>query len=136
MPHRTATINGEQREAIYEFLVEGLSRLTDVPLAIKTEDFDTAKRLAREFSQYFRLLDDLGWSIDCRREVALTMPPEELADMLRRLYADADGALGGSPEEREARETEEADRRRDQLVLDTASSLLAELLAGGGEEAI
>jgi hypothetical protein len=135
MPHSTATITGEQREAIYEFLVAGLSRLTDLPLAIKREDFDTAKRLAREFSQYFRLLDDLGWGTDGRPEVALTMSPEELVDALRRLYADADGALGGSPEEREAREAEEADRRRDQLVLDTASDLLAELLAGGDESA-
>lgn len=135
MPQGTATITGEQREAIYEFLVEQLSRLTDLPLAIKSEDFDTAKRLAREFSQYFRLLDDLGWGADGRLEVALTMSPEELVEALRRLYADADGALGGSPEEREAREAEEADRRRDQLVLDTASDLLAELLAGGEESA-
>ncbi len=135
MPHSTAAINGEQREAIYEFLVEQLSRLTDLPLAIKREDFDTAKRLAREFSQYFRLLDDLGWGADGRLEVALTMSSEELVDALRRLYTDADGALRGSPEEREAREAEEADRRRDQLVLDTASSLLAELLAGGEESA-
>lgn len=63
------------------------------------------------------------------------MPPEELADALRRLYVDADGALGGSPEEREAREAEEADWRRGQVVLDTASSLLAELLGGGEESA-
>jgi hypothetical protein len=97
MPHGTATINGEQREAIYEFLVEQLSRLTDLPLAIKSEDFDTAKRLAREFSQYFRLLDDLGWGADGRPEVALTMSPEELMEALRRLHIDADGALGGVP---------------------------------------
>lgn len=97
MPQSTATITGEQREAIYEFLVEQLSRLTDLPLAIKGEDFDTAKRLAREFSQYFRLLDDLGWGGDGQREVALTMSPEELVEALRRLYADADGALGGPP---------------------------------------
>ena len=38
MPHSTATITGEQREAIYEFLVEQPSRLTDLPLAIKSED--------------------------------------------------------------------------------------------------
>jgi hypothetical protein len=133
MPHRTATISGQQREAIYEFTIERLGRLADLPLVIKREDFGTAKRLAREFSQDFRLLEDLGWGTDSRREVALTMPPEELTDALRRLYVDADGALGGSPEEREAREAEEAWRLRDQLVLDTASGLLAELYAKGGE---
>jgi hypothetical protein len=130
MPQTTTRITGEQREAIYEFLVEQLSRLTDIPIAIKREEFAIAGRLAREFSQHFRLLEDLGWGSDDRREVALTMPPEELADTLRRLYIDADGALGGSPEEREAREVEEASRRRDQLVLDTASGLLIELRVG------
>lgn len=133
MPHSTATITGEQREAIYEFLIEQLSRLTDLPLAIKSEDFDTAKRLAREFSQYFRLLDALGWGTDGRLEVGLTLPPEELVAALRRIYIDAEGALGGSLEERKAREAEEACRRRDQLVFDTASGLLAELLVSGGE---
>lgn len=133
MPHGTATITDEEREAIYEFLVEQLSRLNDVPLAIQSEDFDTAKRLVAEFSQYFRLLDVLGWSADSRPEVALTLPPEELVAALRRIYIDAEGALGGSLEERKAREVEEACRRRDQLVFDTASSLLAELLVSGGE---
>jgi hypothetical protein len=103
--------------------------------SIEQEDFDTAGRLAREFSGDFRLLEDLGWGADERREVALTMPPEGLAETLRRLHADADGALSGSPEEREAREAEEAVRRRDQLILDTASGLLVELLVGG-EEAV
>ena len=82
-----------------------------------------------------RQIVDLGWGADGQREVALTMSPEELLEALRRLYADADGVLGGSPEEREARETEEACRRRDQFVLDTASSLLAELNAKGRESA-
>ncbi len=135
MPRTTATISGKQREAIYGFLVERLGLLIDLPLVIKQEDFDTAERLAREFSEDFRLLEDLGWGADDRREVALTMSPEKLAKTLRRLHADADGALSGSPDEREAREAEEAIRRRNQLVLDTASGLLVELMVGG-EEAV
>lgn len=133
MPRITATISGKQREAIYQFVLERLSRLADLPLAVKREDFDTARRLAREFSGDFRLLEDLGWGEDERRDVALTMPPKGLAETLRRLHADAEGALSGSPGEREAREAEEALRRRHQLVLDTASGLLVELLIGGEE---
>lgn len=135
MPRTTATISGKQREAIYEFVLERLGRLADLPLVVKQEDFDTARRLARELSGDLRLLEDLGWGEDERREVALTMPPEGLAETLRRLHEDADGALSGSPEEREAREVEEAARRRDQLVLDTASELLVELLVGREEAA-
>lgn len=131
MPRTIATITHEQRDAIHGFVVENLSRLTDLPLAIKREDFTTARRLAREFGQDFRLLDDLGWGTDARLEVALTMPSEELVEMLRRLYEDADGALAGSPTEREAREAEETCWRRDKLVLDTASGLLIELGSKG-----
>jgi hypothetical protein len=134
MPGTTITISGAQREAIYQFVLDRLSRLADLPLAVKQEDFATARRLAREFSGDFRLLEDLGWGEDERRDVALTIAPEWLAETLRRLHADAEGALSGSPGEREAREAEEALRRRDQLVLDTASGLLVELLVDREEE--
>jgi hypothetical protein len=127
MPQITARINGEQRDAIYELVVEHLSFLADLRFAINGGDFDTARRLAQEFREDFRLLDDLGWGEDGRLEVALTIPPEELVAALRRLRADAKGGLSESPCERESREADEASKRSYQLVFDTASELLIEL---------
>jgi hypothetical protein len=136
VPDATTTINREQRDALYEFLIDQLSRLADLPLAIKHEEYPTAKRLGREFGQYFRLLDDLGWGSDGRAEVALSMPTVELADALARLRADAKGALDGSADERESRELDEEYRQRHTLVFETSSELLVELTSGrGGDSA-
>ncbi len=127
MPRPTPTIAGEQRDAIYDLVVDHLGCLGDLRIAIDQEDFATARRLAREFTQDLRLIDDLGWGSDARLEVALTMPPGELVDTFQRLHRDAKGALAESSEERESREAEEAWKRRDQLVLETSAELLIEL---------
>jgi hypothetical protein len=127
MHHPTATLTGEKRDAVYGFLVEHLGGLGDVRIAIDRGDFGTARRLAREFAQDFRLLDDLGWGSDERSEVPLTIPPGELAAIFERLRADARGALFESADERESREDDEASRRRYHLTLDTGTELLLEL---------
>jgi hypothetical protein len=132
MTNITATITGQQRDAIYELVVEHLSCLADLRLLIEREDFDTGKRLAREFSEDFRLLDDLGWGADGRLEVPLTISRGDLAETLRRLRAYAKGALSESPAEQDAREADELSRRRYQLALDTSSELLVELAAKEG----
>jgi len=130
MPRPTPTISGEQRAAIYDLVVDHLSCSGDLRLAFRQEDFATARRLAHELAQDFRLLDDLGWGPDARLEVALTMPPEELADTFQRLHRDAKGALSESAEQREFREAEEACKHRDELVLQTSAELLIELQGG------
>lgn len=127
MPHPTVTLSGEKRDAVYEFVVEHLGGLGDVRIAIDRGEFDTARRLAREFAEDFRLLDDLGWGPDERTEVPLTIPSGELAAIFERLRADARGALFEPADEREAREADEVSRRRYHLTLDTGTELLLEL---------
>ena len=127
MPHATATITGEQRDAIYDLLVGRLTFLPDLLKAVEQENFETANRLVREFTEDFRLLADLGWGPDQRSEVPLTIPAANLIAILERLRAEAQGGLSESAEERDAREAEEASRRGWRLVVDTASELLAEL---------
>lgn len=52
------------------------------------------------------------------------MPPEDLAEVLTCLRADAEGGLSESKHDRESRETNEATRMRYQYVLDTCEGLL------------
>jgi hypothetical protein len=127
MHHPIATLTGEKRDAVYGFLVEHLGALGDVRIAIDRGEFDTARRLAREFAEDFRLLDDLGWAPDERSEVPLTIPSGELAAIFERLRADARGALTERADERESREDDEVSRRRYHLTLDTGTELLLEL---------
>lgn len=86
MPSSTATINKDQREALYELVRNHLGGLGDVWIAMEAKgDYATAERLALEFSEDFRLLADLGWDREDSREmVELTMPREDLTEALKR----------------------------------------------------
>jgi hypothetical protein len=99
MPRTTATITGAQRDALYEQVRNHLGALGDVWIAMeKNSDFATAERLGIEFGEDFRLLHDLGWDENDSREVVeLTMPPEDLAEVLTRLRREAEGGLTDSP---------------------------------------
>lgn len=122
-----AVITGKKREAVHELVIEHLGGLGDVRLAIDRRDIETARRLAREFTEDFRLLDDIGWGRDERVAVPLTIPPGELTAIFNRLRVDAQSALAGSEDEREVRETDEAARERYELVLDAGAEVLIEI---------
>lgn len=78
------TISAAHRDALYEHILGRLSGIGDVWLAISRGDPDTAKRLAREYSDDLRLLlDDLGWGDGLGRSIELTTPP----DVLRRIFS-------------------------------------------------
>lgn len=121
----TVTINGVQREVFYELVLDHLSGIGDLAVAVAHEDFATAERLGIEFGEDLRLMEDLGWDNEPRKDADLTMPPEDLAEVLTRLRADAKGGLRESPHDRDSRETDDAARRRYRLALDTCDGLLA-----------
>jgi hypothetical protein len=88
-------ITRQQRDAIYEAVINHLTGIGDVWISVQRRDFATAKRLGRAFAEDLRLLEDLGWAETIDREtVALTVPPDELTRTLARLHKDATGALG------------------------------------------
>ncbi|HEY0319207.1 MAG TPA: hypothetical protein VGC49_13065 [Solirubrobacterales bacterium] len=58
------------------------------------------------------------------QEVDLTMAPEDLAEVLRRLRSDAEAGLREGAHERLSREADEATRERYRFVLDTCDGLL------------
>ncbi len=76
------------------------------------EDFATAEQLGVEFGEDLRLMEDLGWDKEWRDDVDLTMAPADLAEILKRLRAEAEGGLKEPEDEREVRE-----RRGDQAAL-------------------
>jgi hypothetical protein len=133
MPSSTVTISGAQRQVFYELVLDHLSGIGDLRIAVENEDFATAERLGIEFGEDLRLMEDLGWDKAFRDDVDLTMPPEDLAEVLTRLRADAEGGLSESEHERESRETDEAARDRYQLALDTCKGLLL-LIERHGDE--
>jgi hypothetical protein len=120
----TVTINAVQREVFYELVLDHLSGIADLSLAVEREDFAMAERLGIEFGEDLRLMEDLGWDKAPREDAELTMSPEDLAEVLTRLKGDAEGGLSESAYGRCARETDARAKHRYRLALDTCDGLL------------
>jgi hypothetical protein len=108
MPRPTLKIIASQRDALYEQVRTHLGALNDVWIAMEcNKDFATAERLAIEFGEDFRLMEDLGWNpVDDRDRVELTMAPHDLMEVTRRLREEAKGGLADARRERQATEEE------------------------------
>ena len=133
----TTTITHYQRDGLYELVRNHLGGIGDVWTALEeTEDFETAERLGIEFGEDFRLLQDLGWHpSDSRQAVALTMPPDDLMELLKRLQDEAERVLAESRTERESREADAENNARFQVGYEACEKVLADLDPREGESA-
>jgi hypothetical protein len=133
----TTTINQEQRAGLYELVRNHLGGIGDVWIALEQkDDFATAERLGLEFGEDFRLLDDIGWQPqEDREEFELTIPPDDLAELLKRLHDEAEQLLAQSPGERRSREEDEERDRRFLVGSDACEALLVALDERGGDPA-
>jgi hypothetical protein len=83
MPSTTCTIDGDQRDRLYELVRNHLGAIGDLWIALEVNgDFATAERLGLEFGEDFRLPEDIGWN--GRGAFGLTMPAEDLMERPRR----------------------------------------------------
>jgi hypothetical protein len=119
------TITREQRDAIYEVVIDRVSGIDDVWLAVDRRDFATAKRLGRQFAEDLRLLEDLGWNDHIDSEaVQLHLPTSELTHTIARLHKDVAESLGtyvSRPKD------DEALAQRDLTASQALGSVLSEL---------
>jgi hypothetical protein len=121
----TPTITADQRDALYDQILDRLSGIGDIEVAIQAGNYDDAERLGREYSDDLRLLfEDLGIGEGNGQPVELTAPPEVLRRVLPRLRELAEGQTAGLEEQRsEVRELDE----RNRLVSEACGSVLASL---------
>lgn len=126
MPAITTTIDRDQREGLYELVRNHLGSIEDFWVALeRTRDFAKAEQLGLEFGEDFRLLDDIGWGPEHREAFDLTMPPDDLTELLQRLRGEAAAILVESGAET-LREDADTDRRF-QLGYEACEKVLAEL---------
>lgn len=133
----TTTITRDQRAGLYELLCNHLYSIEDLWIALgRSRDYATAERLGLEFTEDFRLLNDIGWDpSDGRESFELTMPVHDLTETLRRLHGEGEAVLGESPAERRSREEDEATNKRLLSGLDACEELLVSLDERGGDSA-
>jgi hypothetical protein len=129
MPSTTCMIDGDQRDGLYELVRNHMGAIGDLWIALEVNgDFATAERLGLEFGEDFRLLEDIGWNgRDGRNAFELTMPAEDLMELLQRLHGEAERVLLESVTEREAREEDAATNELFRLGSDACEELLADL---------
>jgi hypothetical protein len=118
------TITAAQRDAVYDQLLDRLSGIGDIELAIQSENYDAAKRLVREYADDLQLLENLGFGDQHRKPVELTAPPEALRRTLPRLRELAQNHTSSlEPELVEASQI----RKRNRLVSEACEAVLADL---------
>ena len=124
------TISSAQRDALYDQILDRLSGIGDIAVAIQAEHYNDAERIGREYSDDLRLLlDDLGIGEGAGGSVELSTPPEVLRRVLPRLRDSAlDHTAGLEPEWAEVHGLKE----RNRLVSEACETVLAGLDASAG----
>jgi hypothetical protein len=119
------TVTAAQRDALYDQILDRLSGIGDIEVAIRAENYDAAERIGREYSDDLRLLlDDLGVGDGGGGPVELTVPPEVLRRVLPRLRKLVlDHTAGLEPEWAEVQGLKE----RNRLVSEACEAVLAGL---------
>jgi hypothetical protein len=119
------TITAAQRDALYDQILDRLSGIGDIEVAIKAENYDDAERIGRDYSDDLRLLlDDLGIGDGDGKPVELTTPSDVLRRVLPRLQLLARNYTASlKPEMVEVQELSE----RNRLVSEACESVLAGL---------
>jgi hypothetical protein len=123
------TITAEQRDALYDRILDRLSGIGDVWLAAHSSDFATADRLGREYSDELGLvLDDLGWGDGPGSDVIeLTASP----DLLRRVFGRfREAAASERDAQAEAWDEARSLQRRNHLIDQACISVLEALERG------
>ena len=82
----TATIAAVQRDALYDQILDRLTGIGDIEIAIRAGNLEAADQLAREYVDDLQLLvNDLGVGEGTGETVELITPPEVLRRVLVRL---------------------------------------------------
>jgi hypothetical protein len=118
------TITKAQRDALYDQILDRLSGIGDIEMEIRTEKYEAAKRLASDYSDDLRLLDDLGFGDGEGGQVELSTPPEVLRRALPRLQQLAQNYSAGL--ESELVEVQEI-RERNRLISEACETVLSGL---------
>lgn len=95
------TITAEERNALYDRVLDRLSGIEDILLAAGSEDFATADRLSREYADELMLIcDGLGWGTRSESDVVeLSTPPRAITARVRPAAGRRGFRAGGASEE-------------------------------------
>jgi hypothetical protein len=93
-------VGRQNRTVLYQSLLDDLSAIGDIYLALSARDIADAQRLRHRFDADLQLLDHLGWEREPDRYLhEVVMPRDSLAQLLTRLYWDNASGLADPDQE-------------------------------------
>ncbi len=117
-----ARVTTAEREALRDLILDKLSGIDDLGLAIGRKDYRKAEHLAQLYHDYLAvILVDLGWGDHGDAVDSFTSPPEVLARVCGRLREAAESPHDFLKKDRSAAEELED---RNQLVLEACNRVL------------
>lgn len=116
-------LNAAERDALYSLIVARLTGIDDVYLAVEREEWDVADRLAGEFSDFLRFLQDLGWG-NHGKAAELSAGADVLRRCFRRLLERAEVE---DRDEAKVRDEQAEHANRNQLVRQVCTKHLEHL---------
>lgn len=119
-------ITGRQRDLLYEFVIDRLTGIDAVWLAVEAKEWEDAQCYGREFADLLLLLvEGLGWGAERSKPVTLAAPPDVLQRTLEAIRSDA---VCESEEQRDLRLLVAETQLERQEALETCDELLAKLV--------
>jgi hypothetical protein len=134
MYRSTITSTAAERLPIYELIFDHLAGAGAIHTLLLHGMVDKAEARGLELAEDIRLLNDIGWDRgDPRESFELTMPPEDLTELLKRMAAAATAGISGPAAE--SREVRLEDENKDHYAL--AAKVCGDLMGrlhpqGGG----
>jgi DNA-binding PadR family transcriptional regulator len=135
MSATTLTINASECHTLHGLLSRRLFILVRNPSGLAEAEGITVVQLYERLADDLRLMEDIGWASESEKEaVELTMPPEKLAETLKRLRRDARLAPLSPRHEREPEESVDERWRRFRRAVEVCEELLWRLDSTDHEE--
>jgi hypothetical protein len=121
----TIRISAAHRDALYDQILDRLSGIDDIWIAVKKEDFAAADNLAEMYCDDLALIrTDLGWGKGLGRSIELRSSVDRLTRVFTRLHEAANGQRESQEGEwAEAREMEERTHLVDEVCVEVLTQL-------------
>lgn len=83
----TVMLDRSQRDCVHLYLLAEITEISELVMALRNDEVDTAQRWRRWIEEDWRLLDEIGWEKSGTAEVyPITLPASEIREVFGRLH--------------------------------------------------
>jgi hypothetical protein len=122
----TVVLDRSQRDCVHLYLLAEITEISELVIALRNDEVDTAQQWRRWIEEDWRLLDEIGWEKTGTEEIyPITLPASEIRKVFGRLGDQARNSINNAMGEFANRVLKEAF-----TAAETAEMVLQELPGG------